>query len=129
MSIERPANGWNIQRAAVHPGEMLREEFLIPLEISANRLATELCVPVTRISEILHERRDTARQSEGKKIVRDVRPRSGEALSTQTSFCFPTGSSRTRLPVAANIALQIAGAIGGTPGSPTPVGSVPLSTR
>ena len=36
---------------------MLREEFLVPLQISANRLATELRVPVTRITEILHERR------------------------------------------------------------------------
>jgi addiction module HigA family antidote len=36
---------------------MLREEFLVPLQISANRLAIELRVPVTRITEILHERR------------------------------------------------------------------------
>jgi hypothetical protein len=46
-----------------------------------------------------------------------------------TSFCFRIGSSRIRFPVAAKIALQIAGAIGGTPGSPTPVGgfsSIPI---
>jgi addiction module HigA family antidote len=36
---------------------MLREEFLIPLGLSANRLAIELRIPVTRITEILHERR------------------------------------------------------------------------
>ena len=36
---------------------MLRQEFLVPLQISANRLATELRVPVTRITEIHHERR------------------------------------------------------------------------
>ena len=36
---------------------MLREEFLVPLQISANHLAIELRVPVTRITEILHERR------------------------------------------------------------------------
>jgi len=36
---------------------MLRQEFLVPLQISANRLATELRVPVTRITEIPHERR------------------------------------------------------------------------
>jgi len=36
---------------------MLRQEFLVPLQISANRLAIELRVPVTRITEILHERR------------------------------------------------------------------------
>ena len=39
-----------------------------------------------------------------------------------------TGRSRTRLPVAAKIALQMAGAIGGTPGSPTPAGGASLAT-
>ncbi|MDQ2710791.1 MAG: HigA family addiction module antitoxin [Acidobacteriota bacterium] len=57
MPIRRPANGWNIQRKPVHPGEMLREEFLTPLGLSANKLAIELRVPATRISEIVNERR------------------------------------------------------------------------
>ena len=38
-----------------------------------------------------------------------------------------TGSARMRLPFAAKIALQIAGAIGGTPGSPTPPGGALLA--
>jgi len=42
---------------ALHPGEMLREEFLKPLGLSANALAIALRVPVTRISEIVRERR------------------------------------------------------------------------
>jgi addiction module HigA family antidote len=41
----------------VHPGEILREEFMAPLGLSANRLALDLRVPVTRVSEIVHERR------------------------------------------------------------------------
>ncbi len=41
----------------VHPGEMLREEFMKPLGISINGLALELHVPVTRISQIVNERR------------------------------------------------------------------------
>ena len=41
----------------VHPGEMLREEFLVPLGLSGNALAMALGVPATRIGEILHERR------------------------------------------------------------------------
>ena len=57
MSITRPEGGWNISRAPVHPGEMLREEFMKPLGISINGLALELHVPVTRISEIVNERR------------------------------------------------------------------------
>ena len=36
----------------IHPGEILLEEFLIPLEISAYRLAKDLKIPQTRISEI-----------------------------------------------------------------------------
>jgi len=41
----------------VHPGEVLREEFLAPLGLSMNRLALDLRVPVTRISEIVNEKR------------------------------------------------------------------------
>jgi antitoxin HigA-1 len=41
----------------VHPGEILREEFMKPLGLSMNRLALDLRVPVTRIAEIAHERR------------------------------------------------------------------------
>ncbi len=41
----------------LHPGEMLREEFMKPLGLSANALALSLRVPVTRISEIVNERR------------------------------------------------------------------------
>ncbi|MDQ2843946.1 MAG: HigA family addiction module antitoxin [Acidobacteriota bacterium] len=85
---------------------MLREEFMIPLSLSANRLAIELRVPVTRITQILNEHRsitaDTAlrleryfgmdarfwmnlqkdyeltaaRQRQGKEIKADIRPRS-----------------------------------------------------
>lgn len=43
--------------APLHPGEMLREEFLVPMGLSANQLALALRVPSTRISEILNERR------------------------------------------------------------------------
>ena len=37
----------------IHPGEILREEFLIPMGISAYRLAKETFLPQTRISEII----------------------------------------------------------------------------
>src|SRR3990172_2357880 len=43
--------------APIHPGEILREELLGPLGLSASRLARDLRVPVTRITEILHGRR------------------------------------------------------------------------
>jgi addiction module HigA family antidote len=41
----------------VHPGEVLREDFMKPLGLTVNRLALELHVPATRIGEIVHERR------------------------------------------------------------------------
>lgn len=45
----------------IHPGEILLEEFLIPLKISAYRLSKEINIPQTRISEIVKgNRRITA---------------------------------------------------------------------
>src|SRR5215469_11209372 len=41
----------------VHPGEILREDFMKPLRLTVNKLALELHVPATRIGEIAHERR------------------------------------------------------------------------
>lgn len=45
----------------IHPGEVLQEEFLLPLNISSYRLAKETRIPQTRISEIIKgNRRITA---------------------------------------------------------------------
>jgi addiction module HigA family antidote len=45
----------------IHPGEILQEEFLIPMEISAYRLSKDIGIPQTRISEIIKgNRRITA---------------------------------------------------------------------
>jgi addiction module HigA family antidote len=41
----------------VHPGEILREEFMVPLGLSMNKMAMDLRVPVTRIADIANERR------------------------------------------------------------------------
>lgn len=88
----------------IHPGEILREEFLVPLGMSANALAMALRVPAPRINDIVRERRaispDTAlrlarffkttaqfwlnlqssfdlkqiESEQGKKIEREIRP-------------------------------------------------------
>ena len=55
--VKRPATGWAFQRVTTHPGEVLLEEFLKPLEISQYKLAMGLRVPATRIGEIVHGRR------------------------------------------------------------------------
>ena len=41
----------------IHPGEILREDFMVPLSISINRLARDVAVPPGRISEIVNGRR------------------------------------------------------------------------
>jgi addiction module HigA family antidote len=57
MTIHRPATDWKFERVTTHPGEVLREDFLIPLGMSANALALRLRIPATRLHAILHERR------------------------------------------------------------------------
>jgi antitoxin HigA-1 len=42
---------------AIHPGEILREEYMVPFGLSMNKLAMALHVPTPRIAEIVHERR------------------------------------------------------------------------
>ena len=41
----------------IHPGEVLREEFLVPLGVNAHALAMALKVPAPRINDIVRERR------------------------------------------------------------------------
>lgn len=41
----------------IHPGEVLKEEFLDPMEISAYRLSKDTFIPQTRISEIIKKKR------------------------------------------------------------------------
>jgi len=41
----------------IHPGEILAEDFLRPLGITARRLAADLDVPPSRISDLVHGRR------------------------------------------------------------------------
>ena len=48
---------FNKTHSPIHPGETLREDFLKPLELNANRLARELAVPVTRVHDIVREKR------------------------------------------------------------------------
>jgi addiction module HigA family antidote len=55
--IRRPATGWPIEGITTHPGVILREDFLIPMGITAHQLALRTRMPATRIGEILHARR------------------------------------------------------------------------
>jgi addiction module HigA family antidote len=70
--------------APIHPGEILREDFMKPLRLSMNRLALDLHVPVTRIAEIVHERRG---------ITPDTALRLGRYFNTSARFWLNAQSS------------------------------------
>lgn len=53
MKVSTPKN----RMRPVHPGEVLREDYLKPLGLSANALAQALKVPASRINDIVLERR------------------------------------------------------------------------
>lgn len=61
----------------IHPGEILREDFMRPLGLSMNKLAMDLHVPVTRVAEIVHERRG---------ITPDTALRLGRYFNTTARF-------------------------------------------
>lgn len=61
----------------VHPGEILREDYMKPLGLTMNQLALALRVPTTRIAEIVHERRS---------ITADTAIRLGRYFKTTPRF-------------------------------------------
>lgn len=74
MAIPRNAGEHGVP---IHPGEFLREDFMKPLGLSANALALALRVPVTRVSEIIRERRG---------ITVETAMRLGRYFGTSTEF-------------------------------------------
>jgi addiction module HigA family antidote len=46
-----------LHRMPIHPGEILREQFMADFQLGIHRLARDLRVPPTRVSEIVNERR------------------------------------------------------------------------
>lgn len=61
----------------VHPGEVLREEFLNPMGLSQNKLAVNIGVPARRINEIVHEKRS---------VTADTALRLGRFFGTSSEF-------------------------------------------
>lgn len=68
----------------IHPGEIIREEYLVPLSMSAHALAIELRVPATRINDIVLERRA---------ITPDTALRLARCLGTTAQFWLNLQSS------------------------------------
>ena len=65
------------KKTPVHPGEVLNEEFLKPMEISQYRLAKDISVPARRINEIVHGTRS---------ITADTALRLGRYFGTSAQF-------------------------------------------
>lgn len=61
----------------IHPGEVLYEEFLVPLGISAYKLSKDIGIPQTRVSQILKAKR---------RITADTALRLGKYFSTSAKF-------------------------------------------
>lgn len=85
-------------RIKTHPGEVLREEFMLPLGLSANALATALRVPATRIGGIIKGERA---------VTADTALRLGRHLGTTAQFWLNLQSaydlSKTETEVGAEI--------------------------
>ncbi|HXL12481.1 MAG TPA: HigA family addiction module antitoxin [Bradyrhizobium sp.] len=64
-------------RLRTHPGEVLREEYLVPLGLSARALAKELDVPPNRLTEIMRGTRD---------VTADTAIRLGRYFGTDPRF-------------------------------------------
>ena len=87
--MSRPVN----RMRPVHPGEILREEFLAPLGMSVNALALALGVPATRIHEIVKERRAVTADT-AERLARYFGGDAGSWLSLQASYDLKTLPTR-----------------------------------
>jgi len=84
--------------AAVHPGEILQEEFLKPLRLSQNHLALALRVPAPRISEIVRGKRSITADT-ALRLGRffNMSPRFWMNLQTQYDLAVTEDASHSRI--------------------------------
>lgn len=90
--MARPIN----KMRPVHPGEILREDYLVPLDMSVNALAIALRVPATRLHEIVNERRSVTVDT----AARLARYFSGDAqswLNLQAAYDLKTLPTKKRI--------------------------------
>ncbi len=90
--MPRPIN----RMRPVHPGEVLREEFLAPLSLSVNALALALRVPATRIHEIVKERRGISPDT-AERLARYFGGDAASWLSLQASYDLKTLPTRDEI--------------------------------
>ena len=90
--MSRPVN----RMRPVHPGEVLREEYLAPLGLSVNALATALGVPATRIHEIVKERRSVTADT-AQRLARYFGGEAASWLAMQADYDLKTLPSRDEI--------------------------------
>ncbi|WP_396956953.1 HigA family addiction module antitoxin [Nitrosomonas sp.] len=90
--MTRPVN----RMRAIHPGEVLREDFLIPAGISVNALALALGVPATRIHEIAKERRAVTADT-AERLARYFGGDAASWLALQASYDLKTLPTRDEI--------------------------------
>lgn len=102
MTRTRPAAGWSFAAATTHPGVILRDDFLVPLELTQHQLAMKIRVPATRIGEIIHGRRG---------ITPDTALRLARFFNTSPEFWLNLQQmhdlSKTRLALAKQIEREV----------------------
>ncbi len=80
----------------VHPGEILREDFLVPLGMSVHALAAALRVPATRIHEIVNERRSVTPDT-AERLARYFGGDAVSWLNLQATYDLKTLSTRDEI--------------------------------
>ena len=80
----------------VHPGEILREDYLAPLGMSANALAVALSVPATRIHEIVNERRGISADT-AERLARYFGGDAVSWLNLQATYVLKTSATREEI--------------------------------
>ena len=81
---------------AVHPGEVLREDFIIPLGISVHALAKELGIPATRIHEVVKERRSVTADT-AERLARYFGGDAASWLALQANYDLKTLPTRAEI--------------------------------
>lgn len=90
--MSRPNNAMR----PIHPGKILREEFMEPLDLSANALAISLGVPTTRIHAIVNERRGITADTAAR-LARHFGGDAGSWLALQNDFDLKTLPNRAEI--------------------------------
>jgi len=86
----RPVN----RMRPVHPGEILREDFLVPLGLSVNALSLAIGVPATRMHEIIKQRRSVSADT-ATRLARYFGGDAGSWLALQAAYDLKTLPTRT----------------------------------